>query len=70
MLSFILALLFESKGAFSYGKNYIIYMVISKFELKKSIKLIKEYAPDSFVSVSDIKTIIRKFCAKEINDSK
>ena len=58
----------ESKGAFSGGKNFIIFMVISKFEQKKASRLIAEYSPNAFVTVTELKFIIGKFYTKNIDE--
>ena len=58
----------ESKGAFSGVKNYIIFMVISKFEQKKASKLISEYSPNAFVTVTELKFILGKFYTKNIDE--
>ena len=58
----------ESKGAYSGVKNYIIYMVISKFEQKKASRIIAEYSPNAFVTVTELKFVIGRFYTKSIDE--
>lgn len=54
----------ESKGAFTGKKNMIVYMVISRSEKKKAIKMINSVDPKSFVTVTDIEQVYGRFYIK------
>ena len=54
----------DSYGAFSGNKNYVVYMVVSKSESKKAIKMIHNVDEHAFVSVIDINQVYGKFYIK------
>ena len=51
----------DAKGAYSNGKNYIIYMIVSKKETKQAVKIIKEADKLAFVTVLDINQVYGNF---------
>lgn len=54
----------DSKGAFSGNKNYIIYMVISKSESKKAIKMVRNRDERAFITLTDINQVYGAFYIK------
>jgi uncharacterized membrane-anchored protein YitT (DUF2179 family) len=56
----------DSEGAFSGKRNFIVYMVISKSEKKKAIKLIKTADPLAFFTITDIHQVYGRFYIKPI----
>ena len=58
----------ESKGGYSGGKNFIIFMVISKSEQKKAGRIIAEYSPNAFVTVTELRFVIGRFYTKSIDE--
>ncbi|MFA6829703.1 MAG: YitT family protein [Bacilli bacterium] len=61
------ATIVESKGAFSGRKNYMIYMVISKSEVKKATLIIKQSDPYAFFTVSDLNQVFGRFYVKPLD---
>ena len=58
----------ESRGAFTGQKNYIVYMVISRSEEKKARKIVSEYDPKAFFTMTDIKQVYGRFYMRSIDD--
>lgn len=56
----------EAQGVFTEDKKIIIYMVVSTPEIKRSVKVIKELDPDSFITVSSLIGVYGKFHMKPI----
>lgn len=56
----------DAKGAFSGENKKIIYMVVSSFQVKEAIKVIREADPQSFVNVMAISQVYGKFFIKPI----
>lgn len=56
----------DAKGAFSGNKKYILYMVISKPEAKKAIKIIRQADPTAFITIQDISQVYGRFYIKPI----
>ena len=55
-----------SKGAFTETERYIIYMVVSTTEIKRSVDIIKELDPHSFVCVTSLQGVYGNFHMKPI----
>ncbi len=60
------ATIVQAKGAFSNEDRIMIYMVISSFEMKYVVNLIREVDPSSFVNVTMLKQVYGKFFIKPI----
>jgi len=58
----------ESKGAFSGKRNYMIYMVISKSETRKTKKILHEYDPKAFFTVTDLNQVYGRFYIRSIDE--
>ena len=56
----------DSKGAFSGKKNFFLIMVISKSEVKKAVKMVKERDPLAFMTIVDINQVYGRFYIKPI----
>lgn len=56
----------ESKGAFSGQKNMMLVMVLSKSEIKKAVKMVKEKDPLAFMTLIDINQVYGRFYIKPI----
>lgn len=56
----------DAKGAFSGENKKIIYMVVSSFQVKEAIQVIREADPQSFVNVVAISQVYGKFFIKPI----
>lgn len=56
----------DGKGAYSGQKKYVLYMVISKPEAKKAIKIVKTADPQSFITVQDLSQVYGRFYIKPI----
>lgn len=56
----------EGKGGYSGGPRYIIYMVVSKNELNKSIEVMKSFDPNCFVSVLSTFQVYGNFYIKPV----
>lgn len=53
-----------AKGAFSKEERQILYMVVSLFEVKKVVKLVKMADPNAFVNVASLRQVYGKFYIK------
>ncbi len=51
----------DARGAYTNSQNYIIYMVVSKKEVKQAVKIIKEADKLAFVTVLDINQVYGNF---------
>lgn len=56
----------DGKGAYSGQKKYVLYMVISKPEAKKAIKIVKTADPQAFITVQDLSQVYGRFYIKPI----
>lgn len=56
----------ESKGAFSGKRNLMLVMVISKSEIKKAVKMVRERDPLAFMTVLDLNQVYGRFYIKPI----
>ncbi len=56
----------DGKGAYSGQKKFVLYMVISKPEAKKAIKIVKAADPQSFITVQDLSQVYGRFYIKPI----
>lgn len=56
----------DGKGAYTGQKKYVLYMVISKPEAKKAIKIVKAADPQSFITVQDLSQVYGRFYIKPI----
>ncbi len=56
----------ESKGAYTGRKNTILYMVISRSERKKAVKMIRAVDKLSFITVIDLYQVYGRFYIKPI----
>jgi uncharacterized membrane-anchored protein YitT (DUF2179 family) len=60
------ATIVNGKGAFSGTDKIIIYMVVSQFETRSVIKLIREVDPDSFINVTNLQQVYGRFFIKPV----
>ena len=60
------ATIVNSKGGFTNNDSYIIYMVVSTNEIKRSVDVIKELDPHSFVCVTSLQGVYGNFHMKPI----
>ena len=51
----------DGKGAYSKQDRLIIYTVISKFEVKQALKIIKEIDPCAFIVISNVNQVSGRF---------
>lgn len=56
----------EGKGAYSGQQKFVLYMVISKPEAKKAIKIVKAADPQAFITVQDLSQVYGRFYIKPI----
>ena len=56
----------DAKGAYTDSDRIIIYMVVSTTEVKRSIIVIKELDPESFIGVTSLQSIVGNFHSKPI----
>ena len=56
----------EGTGAFTENERYIIYMVVSTTEIKRSVDIIKELDPNSFVVVTALHSVYGRFHMRPI----
>ena len=56
----------DGKGAFTENERYLIYMVVSTTEIKRSVDIIKELDPNSFVVVMSVQSIYGRFHMRPI----
>lgn len=56
----------QGKGAFSGDEKIVIYMVVSQFEIKKVIRLIREVDPESFINVTNLQQVYGRFFIKPV----
>lgn len=54
----------NGKGAYTKQDKYVIYTVISIFEVKKAIKVIQEIDPNAFISVTKVNQVAGRFFIK------
>lgn len=55
------ATLVKGQGAFSGKEKYIIEIVVSSYEVKQTIKIIREADPKAFVEVMELKQVFGRF---------
>lgn len=60
------ATIVNGKGAFTGEDKLVVYMVIQSAELKKTIRIIKEIDPSSFVNVTTLQQVYGQFFIKPI----
>ena len=60
------ATIVNSKGGFTNNDSYIIYMVVSTTEIKRSVSVIKELDPHSFVCVTSLHSVYGNFHMRPI----
>ena len=60
------ATVIDAKGAFTESERYIVYMVVSTTEVKRSVDIIKALDPNSFVVVTSIQGLYGRFHMKPI----
>ena len=60
------ATIVNSKGGFTNNDSYIIYMVVSTTEIKRSVDVIKQLDPHSFVCVTSLSGVYGNFHMKPI----
>ena len=56
----------NAKGAYSGNDRIIVYLVVSTYELKQVIDLIKEIDPESFVNVTSLQQVVGRFYMKPV----
>ncbi len=56
----------EGKGAYSGKTRYIITMVVSSYEVRETVSIIREADPKSFVKVNDLHQVFGRFFIKPI----
>lgn len=56
----------NGKGAFTGQNKLILYMVISKSEAKKAIKIVRSADPKAFITVQDLNQVYGRFFIKPI----
>ena len=56
----------EAKGGFTENDRILIYMVVSTSEIKRSVKIIRELDPDSFVIVQSLHGVYGRFHMRPI----
>ena len=60
------ATVIEGTGAFTENERYMIYMVVSTTEIKRSVDIIKELDPNSFVVVTALHSVYGRFHMRPI----
>ena len=60
------ATIIDAKGAFTNSERYIIEMVVSTTEIKRSLNIIKTLDPDSFVVITSLTGVYGNFHMKPI----
>ncbi len=60
------ATIMNGKGAFSGEEKIVIYMVVSQFETKRVVSLIREIDPDSFINVTNLQQVYGRFFIKPV----
>lgn len=60
------ATIIKGQGAYSGEERLIIYAIISSGELKKTIRLIREIDPKSFINVSTLQQVYGRFFIKPV----
>ena len=60
------ATIVNSKGGFTNNDSYLIYMVVSTTEIKRSVDVIKELDPHSFVCVTSLQGVYGNFHMRPI----
>lgn len=56
----------KAKGAYSGNDRILVYLIISTYELKQVIDLIKEIDPESFVNVTSLQQVVGRFYMKPV----
>ena len=56
----------QGTGAFTENERYIIYMVVSTTEIKRSVDIIKELDPNSFIVVTSLHSVYGRFHMRPI----
>ena len=56
----------QGTGAFTESERYIIYMVVSTTEIKRSVDIIKELDPNSFIVVTSLHSVYGRFHMRPI----
>ena len=51
----------DGKGAYSKNKKYVIYTVLSIYEVKRAIKVIKEKDPGAFITITNVNQVVGRF---------
>lgn len=62
------ATIIEGKGAYTGKKKTVIYMVISRSEAKRAVKVSKSVDPYSFIAITDLKQVYGRFYIKPIDE--
>lgn len=60
------ATIIKGTGAFSGEPRFIINMVVSSFETKKVVSLIREIDPESFINVSNLQQVYGRFYIRPV----
>ncbi len=56
----------NAKGAYSDNERFIIYMVVSTYEIKKAVRVIRQLDPESFVNVTSLQQVHGHFHMRPI----
>ena len=51
----------DGKGAYSKTGKYVLYTVISIFEVKRAIKIIQEIDPRAFITITNVSQVVGRF---------
>lgn len=54
----------DGKGAYSKKQKYVLYTVISIYEVKRAIKIINEVDPKAFITITNVNQVVGKFFIK------
>lgn len=51
----------DGKGAYSKKGKYVLYTVISIFEVKRAVKIIQEIDPRAFITITNVSQVVGRF---------
>ncbi|MCQ2792394.1 MAG: YitT family protein [Bacilli bacterium] len=60
------ATIVRSKGAFTGEDHIIIYVIVSTYETKEVIKLVRDADPNSFINVTSVKQVYGRFAKPKV----
>ena len=60
------ATIVRSKGAFTGEDHIIIYVIVSTYETKQVVQLVREADPNSFISITPIQQVFGRFVTRKV----